>query len=97
MIPGINKLRARTLLADHDYAAPGMTDTEIGKVLGISRGRAYQLRLRAIAKIREAVANDPELRDLVSDVCGFDVAADAPPRRPRTYRRKGCARGMKVK
>lgn len=95
-IPGVSKLRARELLADHDYHVPGMSDEEIGKRLGISYGRVYQLRLRAIAKIQAAILDDPELRELASDVCGYEVGTLPKPRRPaiKHRKRKGHARGM---
>jgi DNA-directed RNA polymerase sigma subunit (sigma70/sigma32) len=72
-IPGINKLRARTLLAEPNRQADGPTDAELAQQLGISKSRVYQLRLRAIAKIRRAVLDDPELRQLAVEVCGREV------------------------
>jgi orotate phosphoribosyltransferase-like protein len=75
-MPGISKLRAHDLLSADavNCQVPGLTDGEIAKRLGISRSRAYQLRLRALAKIREAFLTDPELRELAEEVCGRQIA-----------------------
>jgi len=72
---GQNDLRAKNLLAATavNRVAPGLTDAELGKIFGISKGRAYQLRLSAIAKIRKAFLEDPELRELAEEVCGRPI------------------------
>ena len=68
-----NDLRAKALLSGFRQRVPGMSDRDIGKLLGISYGRVYQLRLRAIAKIRQAVLDDPLLRELAEEVCGHNL------------------------
>jgi len=73
-IPGISKLRAKQLFAQANQEAPGLSDGEIAKRLGMSRSRVYQVRLRAIAKFKQAVLDDPELRELAAEVCGRAIA-----------------------
>lgn len=71
----INDLRARELLAETGRKAHGLTDREIARRLGISKARVYQLRLRAVTKIRQAVVADPVLRELAEEVCGVSIAS----------------------
>lgn len=68
-----NHLRAKKLLAQTHAPAPGLSDAEIGKRLGMSKSRVYQVRLRAIAKIRAAILDCPRLRELAEDVCGKSI------------------------
>jgi DNA-directed RNA polymerase sigma subunit (sigma70/sigma32) len=67
-----NDLRAKSILANSGEQVDGLTDREIAELMGISRGRVYQIRLGAILKIRRAILDDPELRTMAAEVCGFD-------------------------
>lgn len=68
-----NSLRAKQLMAMPCRLGEGPTDEQLAVELGISKARVYQLRLRAIAKIRQTVLEDPELAEFASELCGFDV------------------------
>jgi hypothetical protein len=50
--------------------APAMTDDQIAVAMGISKSLVFQLRMRAMAKIREAVLNDDDLRDATEEIVG---------------------------
>lgn len=68
-----NDLRAKDILrGGFNQNVPGPSDVEIGRMMGISHGRVYQLRLSALKKIRQAVLADPELRDLALEI-GCDL------------------------
>ena len=58
-----------TAIAKSMCAIP-LTQDETGIVAGISRIRVQELEYRAKRKIREQLANDPELRDLIADMFG---------------------------
>ena len=61
---------AKRDLAGSCGKAPCLTDAEIAAQLGISRSRVFQIRLRAMAKIKQAVLDDPCLRELAEEFTG---------------------------
>ena len=54
-IPGIHKLRAKTLLAVPHRPSPVATDAELAKLLGVSKGPVYNLLLQAPQVLRRRV------------------------------------------
>src|SRR4051794_26660752 len=57
-------------LFEEKTIAPVMTDAEIAVHMGLSKARVFQLRLRAMAKIRNAAIHDPDLRDAIEELTG---------------------------
>lgn len=56
---------------DEAIESPGLlTDEEIASVLGITRSAVFQLRHRALRKLRRAILADPVLRTMATEVCG---------------------------
>lgn len=53
--------------------AAGLSDHEIGQILGITRSRVFQIRERAVRKLREAILADAEMRELASEICGIEL------------------------
>lgn len=60
----------KTQVVKDDEDASLVSDYEIAEMLGISRTRAWQLRLSAIRKLKTAILADPVLRQLAIDVVG---------------------------
>ena len=50
----------------------GLNDYEIAKLWGVSHSRVFQLRQKALKKIRAAVLADPELMEVVVELCGLE-------------------------
>jgi hypothetical protein len=52
--------------------ADGLSDYEIAQLWGVTRSRVFQIRRRAMAKMRAAILEDPELIAFVRDELDFD-------------------------
>lgn len=68
------QLFARQEFAGAGSEAPEASDAQIAADLGISKSRVWQLRLRAMAKIKQAVLEDPDLRELAEELCGVRLS-----------------------
>src|SRR4051812_33259682 len=60
-------------LFERTTIAPAMTDDQIAEQMGLSRARVFQLRMRAMAKIRSAVLANPTLRELAEELVGREL------------------------
>ena len=72
MAKGSQVARRRCDGAKREANCDGLNDSEIGQVLGISRARVFQIRQRALEKIRIAVLADPDLAEVVAELRGSD-------------------------
>jgi len=48
--------------------ADGLSDYEIAKQMGISRSLVFQIRQRAMKKLRLMILEDPDLREVVEEI-----------------------------
>jgi hypothetical protein len=60
-------------LFEQKSIAPVMTDEQIAAHMGLSKGRVFQLRMRAMAKIRAMVLEDQALREMAEDLVGREL------------------------
>jgi len=58
---------------DRQQSVGLMTDEQIAERLGLSRARVFQLRIRAMAKIKAAILADDDLRDTAEELTGHRI------------------------
>lgn len=51
-----------------DLPEGGKSDYEIAEIMGITRTRVYQIRQRALKKLRLAILRDPFLADIARGI-----------------------------
>lgn len=62
----------------------GLSDAEIAERLGVTRTRVWQLRQRAVAKLRERLAADPVIREYIVERYGVKRIGTTKPQEATT-------------
>jgi hypothetical protein len=50
-----------------------MSEAEIAKLWGVTRTAVWQVKRRALSKLRAAIVADPVLREIAAEACGVEI------------------------